>query len=363
LLDWKLVEVAMMETAMPATFKSLQIRHDRDMMQRFAYEHRIVGEALARIVIREANGRNDGGETIVPNTRAARDNLKRAMWAQVLKPYYVGLGTDAFDGAMPMSPFAQLISDGVSGAVRIQVDRQTAILRKVVKDRQVLNYLTGHRPIRGVREMVSYNSALQYIVDPQGYLLSDRIWRTSIDVRSRIATLLDYEIGYGTAAVKLADKLVQYLTPGAMSTRTRTPYGTEGSYAARRLARTEITAAAGRATQAASNANPFVNRLQWVLSGSHPEEDICDDNARGGPDGDGVYAIDELPEYPAHPHDMCTIRPVPAQNAAEIVSQLRIDMQRPAPAYQGLFNAEFLTNAIVLGFLGEAIANIGSVAA
>jgi hypothetical protein len=348
---------------MPPTFKSLQIRHDRDMMQRFAHEHRIVGEALARILIREANARSEAGETIVPNTRAARDSLKRSMWTQVIKPYYVGLGNDAFDGATPMSPYAQLISDGVRGAVRIQVDRQQAILRKTVRDDRVLRYLTGTRPTRRTREIVSYNGALQYIVDPQGYMLSDRIWRTSIDTRARIAALLDYEIGYGTAAVKLAEKIIQFMTPGAMGTRTRTPYGTEGSYAARRLARTEITAAAGRAVQASSNANPFVDRIKWTLSGSHPEEDICDDNARGGPDGDGVYAIDDVPEYPAHPHDMCTLAPVTVSNAAEIVSQLRIDMQKPSPVYQGLFNAEFLTNAIVMGFLGEAIGSaIGAVA-
>ncbi len=340
---------------MPPTFKSLQLRHDRDMMQRFAHEHRIVGEALACIVSREATSRSDGGDTIVPNTRAARDSLKRSMWEQVLKPYYIGLGSDAFDGAVPMSPYAQLISDGVSGSVRIQVDQQVAILRKVVRDKQALNYLTGRRPSRRSQELVSYNSALQYIIDPKGYTLSDRIWRSSIDVRSRISALLDYEIGNGTAAVNLADKLARYLTPGAMSTRTRTPYGVEGSYPARRLARTEITAAAGRATQAASNANPFVNRLQWALSGSHPEGDICDDNASGGPDGDGVYAIDDLPEYPAHPHCLCTIKPVTISNAAEVVSQLRIDAQKPTPVYQGLFNAYFLTNAIVLGFLGEAL--------
>jgi hypothetical protein len=361
LLDWKLVEVAMMETAMPATFKSLQIRHDRAMMQRFAHEHRIVGEALARIVVREANGRNDGGETIIPNTRAARDSLKRAMWEQVLKPYYVGLGSDAFDGATPTSPFAQLISDGVNGAVRIQVDQQVAVLRRVVKDTRMLNFLTGRRPMRS-REFRSYD-AIASLIDPRGYRLSDRVWRTSIDVRARISSLLDYEISNGTGAMQIAERLVQYLTPGAMSARTRTPYGIEGSYAARRLARTEITAAAGRATTAASDANPFVNRIQWRLSGSHPEPDICDDNANGGPDGDGIYPIDQVPEYPAHPHDMCTLAPVTVSNAAEIVRQLRIDMQRPSTVYQGLFNVDYLTSAIVTGFLGEALSSVGSVAA
>src|SRR5690606_14807505 len=143
-------------------------------------------------------------------------------------------------------------------------------------------------------------------VDPNGYRLSDRVWRTAVDVRSRVDRLLDTEIARGTSAVDIADLLEDFLTPGARRIRTNTPYGQEGSYAARRLARTEITAAAGRATVNAAHANPFVEGLQWRLSASHPRIDICDEYARGGPNGDGIYAVGDAPPYPAHPQCICS---------------------------------------------------------
>lgn len=347
---------------MAITYSSRQLRHERDMGARFAREHQIVGQALGRIAVREANGRNEAGETIVQNTRSARTSLKQAMWEQVLKPYYIGLGSDAFDGATPKSPYAQLISDGVQGATRIQVERQVAVLRRAVRDGRLLDYLTGPRPIRPAQEFGAYD-AYHLWIDPHGYRLSDRVWRASIDVRSRIDRLLDYEIANGTAAIKIAQRLEQFLTPGALTTRTRTPYGREGSYAARRLARTEIAAAAGRATTAASAANPFVDRIQWKLSVSHPCCDICDEYAAGGPNNDGIYAIGSVPTYPAHPHDMCTLSPITVDNASEIVAMLRLDMAKPRPVYQGLFNIEFMTSAIVLGFLDEALGYIQQVAA
>ncbi len=138
-------------------------------------------------------------------------------------------------------------------------------------------------------------------VDPNGYRLSDRVWRTSVDVRARIDRLVDYHISQGTGAVEIARLMEPFLTPGAQGIKTKTPYGTEGSFSARRLARSEISAAAGRATVNAASVNPFVESIQWVLSGSHPESDECDANARGGVNGDGIYPVADVPRYPNHP--------------------------------------------------------------
>jgi hypothetical protein len=148
--------------------------------------------------------------------------------------------------------------------------------------------------------------ALHLFVDRDGYRLADRIWRTDHLTRNRIDQLLAYEIRTGTAAVDIAKMLEQYLIPGREKIRTRKPYGRDGSYDALRLARTEITAAAGRATMALAEANPFTNGMLWALSLSHPDgiDCECENNSMQDVDGmgPGIYKLGNVPRYPAHPH-------------------------------------------------------------
>lgn len=398
---------------MARTYDAQRLRTQRAFDRRLTAEHRQLARQLAALVLRAATARSETGDPIIPPTRAARDALKAAMW-EVIRGYYVGNGTDALDGPNPRSPYALLLVEGITQATRIQAERQAAIVRRVVRDEEVVRWLTGPRPL-GVREMqpdiagriteltltpsrdalaglrgadgrIDVQRATDALVrprglyspfhewvDPNGYRLSDRIWRTSIDVRSRVDRLLDVEIARGTSAVRMADLLEPFLTPGALQGRTQTPYGTEGSYAARRLARTEITAAAGRATVNAATANPFVGHMQWRLSSSHPKIDICDQHASGGPNGDGIYPLGEVPTYPPHPHCLCSLLPVPAGNVADLVEELRADIRaargnlidaaaqgnpRRARALQGILNPERLTRAILNGTLEESIALI-----
>jgi hypothetical protein len=189
-------------------------------------------------------------------------------------------------------------------------------------------------------------------IDPEGRQLSDRIWRQRAAVRGRIDTILKTGIARGTNALEVARGLEQYLNPGLAPTRivrgsvlrlapgqprsivTATPglpriagqttgYGGSGSYPARRLARTEITRAHGRAEVLAASAVPGMG-VRWRLSPSHPERDICDKHA--GHDigfGRGVYFPSGVPEYPAHPHCLCSLSRVPMLNDDEIVRRLR----------------------------------------
>lgn len=392
---------------MPISYDSQRLRNQRAMDKRLTADHVQLARAIANLVLRAAQP--DG---LIANTRAVREALRTAIWEQVLKPFYVGSSTDALKGASPQSPYARLLVDGIEQATRIQAERQAAIVRRVVKDADVVAWLTGPRSLadllslpvsqmpsfpvagiafnpntatigglRGADGRIDVTRAREALVkprgmyepfhawvDPNGYRLSDRIWRTSVEVRSRVDLLMEYHIQRGTSAVEIADLVEPFLTPGGLTPRTRTPYGTEGSYAARRLARTEITAAAGRATVNASIANPFVAGVQWRLSGSHPKIDICDDYARGGPNGDGIYTPETAPRYPAHPFCLCALLPVPAGNTADLVESLRDDIRaareglinsvggRSANALRGLLNPEYLTRALMNGNLDEAVA-------
>ena len=340
---------------MAQTFASRQLRHQRAMDTRFTQEHRTLAQNIGRIVTRSARL----PDLTVPNTRERRAFIRAAVWEAVLRPYYLGRGDDPFLDGIPQSPYAALVYDGIEGATRISVQQEIAVTRRVVKDDTVWRWLTGDRAF--VLEYGSYDPYHTW-VDPNGYTLSDRVWRNANEVRARIDRLLDYHISQGTSAVKMAEILEEFLTVGAGSVRTRTPYGRSGSYAARRLARTEITAAAGRATVNASLANPFVSGIQWRLSASHKCCDVCDDYAAGGPNGDGIYPPGELPTYPAHPHDLCSLLPVTVGSPSDLVDELRAKIatrRNNLEAYlQGVLNENWLVQAILNGVLNQILGRI-----
>lgn len=344
---------------MAQTFNSRRLRLIRQMDDRFAREHQALAAEIARLILSRSISQTDP----LANRRALRETLKATIWSQVLKPYYVGPGDDAFRGPQPRSPFARLIREGVERNARIQAEAQVGFLRRHVRDDEVFNWLTGPRPALGPLSapprgtLRGYYDPFHRFVDPNGYRLSDRVWRDAVDVRSRVDRLLDTHISRGTAAVDIAEEAEAFLTPGAAVSRTRTPYGTEGSFAARRLARTEITAQAGRSTVNASLANPFVMGVQWSLSASHPCCDVCDDYASGGPAGDGIYIPQNVPTYPAHPHCMCNLSPVVVGSTADLVEELRADIRAARPeaqALRGFFNPDWQTQAQVVGFAREA---------
>lgn len=337
---------------MAQTFNSRRLRHFRAMDVRFTAEQRTLAQNIGRIVTRYSRL----PDLTVPNTRERRAALRQAIWEQALRPYYLGTGDDPFIDGRPQSPYARMLYDGIEESTSIAVQQQIAFTRRYVRDDTVWRWLTGDRAF--ILEYGAYDPFHAW-VDPNGYRLSDRVWRAAADVRVRIDRLLDYHIANGTSAVKIAELLEDFLTPGAGSLSTRTPYGTEGSYAARRLARTEISAASGRATVNASIANPYVSGVQWRLSASHKGKDICDEHASGGENGDGIYPPEKLPTYPAHPHDLCSLLPVPVGDTAALTAELRAGIASGRNrGLQGLLNENWLVGAILSGAIGEVVERI-----
>lgn len=84
------------------------------------------------------------------------------------------------------------------------------------------------------------------------------------------------------------------------------------SYAAQRLARTEINNAYKTAQEARYAEEPWSLGMQWHLSLSHPRRDECDVYAAQDLHdlGAGVYPFGEVPK--SHPNDMCYQTPVQA---------------------------------------------------
>lgn len=178
-------------------------------------------------------------------------------------------------------------------------------------------------------------------VSPDGYRLSDRIWRARRAVRDQIDLILRQAIANGTDALEVADILEQYLNPQLAPVRnalgrlirkqkpmivTRAPgRGGMGSFSARRLARTEITRAHGVATIEAAKRTPFAVGVKWSLSGRHPKSDPCDENARRDAYklGAGVYPPEQVPAYPNHPMCLCTLSTATESDVDAVVDRLR----------------------------------------
>lgn len=341
---------------MAQTYRSRQLRLERELQERFGLDMAELARLISLLILSYAVVVD--GRRVIPNRRTVRDAIAAAVWARLLKPYFIGSGDFPFNGPLPASPFARIIYDGVQRGMEIVAEQQVAIVRSATAGADdVYQYMTGGRPIlapTGPTPRGVYDPFHRW-VDPNGYVLSDRVWQSGLNVRARINKLLDYHISRGTSAEDMAKELERFLTPGAAVMRTNTPYGREGGYAALRLARTEITAAAGRGVINASIANPFVTGVGWFLSLSHPCCDICDTHAAGGENSDGVYPPESVPTYPAHPNELCNLRPVVTESRAAVVERIRADM-RSDRRYQGIINRQFMVDGLVNGYYNESAA-------
>lgn len=97
------------------------------------------------------------------------------------------------------------------------------------------------------------------------------------------------------------------------------------SYAAKRLARTEINNAYHAQSIDSARDKPWVNGMKWHISKSHKVRDICDDYAsRDNGFGPGVWPMYMVPAKP-HPHDLCYVTP-DVVSVAEFNQNLRLGM-------------------------------------
>lgn len=212
------------------------------------------------------------------------------------------------DGITPLAPYPRTLNYWLVAVTIAVVEPHERQLRRSLPV-EVFAWL--QRPPSGnwaggpfrPNPLAAYEPAHRW-VDPNGFTLSDRIWRADLATRQKIDGLLANEIRQGRGSLQLSRQLEQFLLPNRAGLRTRKPYGTRASFDAMRLARTEITHAHGQALMAASQANPFVSGIDWALSGSHPKIDICDQLATIGMGGERLrdpYPVENVPSYPPHP--------------------------------------------------------------
>jgi hypothetical protein len=124
--------------------------------------------------------------------------------------------------------------------------------------------------------------------------LSSKVYDTKALTNGWVDDLVSVGLAKGQSAAQLAAAVKKFISPN-------TPGG--ASYAARRLARTEINNAYHASTVDRYRKSGLVDEVDWHLSSSHPEGDICDDFAANSP-----YRINDVPEKP-HPQCFCYLTP------------------------------------------------------
>jgi hypothetical protein len=137
-----------------------------------------------------------------------------------------------------------------------------------------------------------------------GHTLSRRVWLNERGTVRRVQAEVDRAVRAGESPAKLARRVRQHIQPNV-------PGGV--SYAAMRLARTELLSAwDARERQALKTAGIYTG-AEWMLSPTHASKpsspDVCDRLRDGGP-----YTWAQLPARP-HPHCMCYLEPVIDEDA------------------------------------------------
>ena len=130
-----------------------------------------------------------------------------------------------------------------------------------------------------------------------GISLSQRVYNTEKLSNGLVDRAINREILLGRNWQELAKVVRPMIDPNVKG---------GVSYAAKRLARTELNNAFHTTSKALAAENPWVESQTWNLSRSHPELDQCDQLARGHSKGlpPGQYAIGMVPSKP-HPQCLC----------------------------------------------------------
>lgn len=175
---------------------------------------------------------------------------------------------------------------GAAAAASKVVSRYEDELLEMVMSRSEMELLAAGQAERAANTI---HNALMRLTSSEKPL-SQQVYTTKALTNKWVDDLITTALLKGSTAAQLAKAVRQFISPNV-------PGG--ASYAARRLARTEINNAFHAATVDRYQRSGIVEQVDWHLSTSHPEGDICDNLAADSP-----YDVKSVPEKP-HPQCFC----------------------------------------------------------
>jgi len=223
----------------------------------------------------------------------AKGTFSGRMRAKQLEAAMKGMGSLS---AAIWGQVGSLTQKGIHDAAQLAINQQL--------DR---DFLSG-MPFNAIRQYSDalYYSAFQAAEDivsrrTNGFTLSERIYKGG-------------RLGVVQAAKEVESGLLLGQSAKEISARVKHLYDPDvpggQSYAANRLARTEINNAHHDTTIRTADEMPWVAGYKWHLSGSHPKPDICNTYAEiDNGFGPGVWKKGTVPSKP-HPHCLCYVEVV-----------------------------------------------------
>lgn len=246
--------------------------NERLPLQRYIRHQVVVDRELRRVLLNAANeARRHIARLDNPSSlRAAQLQLQQEqlrLWAK--------LGT--------------IIDDGVMGTAPVVADINKVFTTDLLKGLGVKGSPEFLRSIQAQAQ----NTVRTYLARQNlGMTLSERVYRNGAVASGRIDRIVDGGILRGASAREIARDVAGLISPN-------TPGGV--SHAAMRLARTELNNSFHEAANATYSANPFIGKVEWHLSASHPRADDCDNLV-------GTYDPQNVPSKP-HPQCFCFTTP------------------------------------------------------
>jgi hypothetical protein len=133
-----------------------------------------------------------------------------------------------------------------------------------------------------------------------GIPLSSQVYRTQALATGLVNRVVTRGLLLGHGAKEIARDVKGLISPNVRG---------GVSYAAKRLARTELNNAFRTAQEQRYADEPWTRGMRWNLSGSHPRRDVCNVNAEQDIHdlGAGVYRVGERPD--SHPNCLCFLTP------------------------------------------------------
>lgn len=250
---------------------------------------------------------------------------------------------------VPTSPYLRRLWAAVEQATRLGVGEQADDLRSALRDFPELI-----RPL----EIADANPFLPYVyagmidaevrglfsayVPPQSMewddhrTLDDRVLIDAAATRGLTARLLRQLLSEQKSPAQIAQALGDYFA--GRGTRSGLH---NGAFNAQRLLATSINYAYQNAQRMSAALNPFVATVDWVLSSSHREVDICDSLAAGSP-----YSVATVPPFPGHAGCLCRLVFHNRHDITAVVSALR---GSPLLKVQGALSPRF-ADLLLRGF-------------
>ena len=127
------------------------------------------------------------------------------------------------DDNVALSPFATALNKWAVNVTAAIVKNHAAFMRARLPVDVERWLVTGRRTVSeqfSSQAFVDYSPTWTWM-DERGYVLSDRIWRTSIDTRTRLDAFLADHIRRGTGSLRMSRLLERFLLPDRPCSQVR----------------------------------------------------------------------------------------------------------------------------------------------